>query len=480
MRSSRTTVQTIPARRVGHIRKARTGFVAATLTATLAATTAGTLALPAQAAPADYVISTQSSWIYLSPNKDKIQDKAVIRYHLTEKSKVTVKVRRENKKRTVVYKENLGEVYPDGWIRWVWKGKNTKGKVVRDGRYAVVFVAEQVGKDGLKTRRSTPALVDTKVDPVQTPELSLDTLYPRTTVIRDAVGVTVRSRKALRTKMADVALRVSNDQGRIVRTVPKSVPWGNDAIVAFDGRDDAGEPLPGGEYTLWFRVTDRAGNTGKSPKATLNISDQPLVEKTGTLVLPPTGDWRASELLARNADRSRTPVLPGPNNNGVFPCGTVVPSTVYSNSGAMSLRSDDTCTNPFATKGLYATGAVNLDNITGAALRGGVYSTQLAMRGRPTVPGETDTAAVTLKGVGFGFNGVLDTTGGATSPAVAQETVTTTDKNIKPRPAWPVGYFVEPKTRPTDRVTWAIVTRGTDSFDVAELTLTYTYLAPQQ
>ena len=31
-----------------------------------------------------------------------------------------------------------------------------------------------------------------------------------------------------------------------------------------------------------------------------------------------------------------------------------------------------------------------------------------------------------------------------------------------------------------DRVTWAIVTRGTDSFDVAELTLTYTYLAPQQ
>jgi flagellar hook assembly protein FlgD len=480
MRSLRTTAQTVLAARVGRPRKPLTGLVAATVTAALAATTAGTLTGPAQAAPSDWVISVPSTRVYLSPNKDTVQDKVAIRFNLSQESKVTVKVRRDNKKRTLVYKEELGKLRSYTRHRWVWKGKNTKGKVVRDGRYTAIFVADQVAKDGRKKIRSTPVLVDTTVTPVETPELSLDTLYPRTTILHDAVGVTVRSVKALKAKMAAVKLRVRNDNGKLVRTLTGHVGWESSATVVFDGRDKAGEPLPGGKYTLRFLVTDRAGNVGKSPKVALNISDQPLVEKTGTLVLPPTGSWRASEILAGTAPTSRTPVLPAPNESEAYPCGTVVPSAVYSNPGAMSFRSDDTCTGSFATKGLYAYGQVALDNITEPALRGGLYSTQLSMRGRPTVPGESDTVTVTLKGVKFGFNGVLDTTGGATSPAVAEETVTTTDRSILPRPAWPREYYVEPKVGRVDTVYWAIVARGTDSFDVADVTLTYTYLAPQQ
>ena len=48
-----------------------------------------------------------------------------------------------------------------------------------------------------------------------------------------------------------------------------------------------------------------------------------------------------------------------------------------------------------------------------------------------------------------------------------------------PGPTWPIGYYVEPKTKLDDSITWTVFTRGTDAFDVAEVTVTYSYLAPQ-
>jgi flagellar hook assembly protein FlgD len=90
-----------------------------------------------------------------SPNGDGVKDAAVVRYTLAKKSEVIVKIRRADKARTVVYKERLGKLSSGGHT-WRWKGKNLNGKVVRDGRYSAVFVADQVAEGGKTRRRGHP------------------------------------------------------------------------------------------------------------------------------------------------------------------------------------------------------------------------------------------------------------------------------------------------------------------------------------
>ena len=90
------------------------------------------------------------------------------------------------------------------------------------------------------------------------------------------------------------------------------------------------------------------------------------------------------------------------------------------------------------------------------------------MRGKPTVAGETDSARLIPMGG--------DIPGGSSatsSAAVAEETVTTTP---------PVSYpFEAPYFTDYARgVGWMIETRGTDSFDVAAVTVYFTYLTPQK
>ena len=45
---------------------------------------------------------------WLSPNGDRVQDKTRIGFSLDKPAKVTVKVRRQNERRTLVYKDELG------------------------------------------------------------------------------------------------------------------------------------------------------------------------------------------------------------------------------------------------------------------------------------------------------------------------------------------------------------------------------------
>ena len=90
------------------------------------------------------------------------------------------------------------------------------------------------------------------------------------------------------------------------------------------------------------------------------------------------------------------------------------------------------------------------------------------MRGKPTVAGETDSATLIPMG-GYISRGQP----GVSSAAVAEETVTTTP---------PVSYpFEAPYFTDYARgVRWRIETKGTDSFDVAAVTVYFTYLTPQK
>jgi hypothetical protein len=86
-------------------------------------------------------------------------------------------------------------------------------------------------------------------------------------------------------------------------------------------------------------------------------------------------------------------------------------------------------------------------------------STSLSMRGKPTVTGESDTARLFSGGARY------------FSPAVPGETVTTTQPTSYP---WESAYGTY-----TRSLRWSIETLGTDSYDVADLTVHYTYLTPQ-
>ena len=406
------------------------------------------------------------SRVWFSPNGDKRSDKASVYFQLTQNATVAVKVRRTNKARTLVYKEELGklELGARGHT-WTWNGKDFDGDVVKDGKYSATFVADPVGQDGKTQKQSRILWADTKfTTPITT--LSLDTVYPQTTLIRDAAEVRVSGKTNL-AAVRRVVWRLLDDQGRLVLTGHRN-GWGKAVAFPVDGRDSAGTPLPGGKYALRFKVTDQAGNVGRAAPLTVTVDDRPLVEKVGTLVVRPTGSQNAS-----GASGGTTPAPTPSTDPRIQPCGTVVPSTVYSTPGAQSYRSADWCTYRTTPHMAWAEGRVDLDTLTFAEAPRGLYSWQVSMRGRPTVAGETDTAELHLDRMEVGVYSSTPHTHGSVSPATTEESVTSTPTaTVTPKPTY-AAWSITPYVR------WVIATHGVDSYDVADVSVRYSYLTPQ-
>ena len=436
----------------------------ATIASPLATATATTADAAGQAGP---VIALDVDWygVAFSPNGDHSQDKARITFTLARKSEVIVKIRRTNEARTLVYKEKLG-VVTRGDHTWVWNGKNRNGKIVKDGHYTAGFVADQVAEDGRKQNRGTAVYVDTTFDATWAPRLSADTVYPNTAGYpTDFVGLTLgNDPDDPMTALGKVAEIVTDAEGRVV-SKQRPFPYLSSGYyysmpLSFRGRDAANNPLPAGTYGLRFTVRDLAGNPGGTQTVTVNVSDRPLVETTGYVVVAPTGP---SVPAGRSSRRGGDDVLP-------VPCGTVVASEVYADPGAMSFRSSDACGGTWGRPSLAtAGGGVDLASILPPEVAPrGLRTSWVSMRGKPTVAGETDSATLIPMG-GYIPGGSSATS----SAAVAEESVTTTP---------PVSYpFEAPYFSDYARgVRWMIETRGTDSFDVAAVTVYFTYLTPQQ
>ncbi len=447
----------------------RTVAVAAALIATAAV--AAPLA-PADAARDRVVIQVNNSEVF-SPNGDHSKDRARLGFTLGERSEVTVIVHRTNKLRTKVYRQKLGEL-SRGRHTWTWKGKNLGGKVVRDGRYSAVFVADQVAQGGMTRRDSSDVFVATSFETTWEPELNADTVYPNTTLTRDFIGMTLGDDGAdPMTTLGQVVMTVNDAQGREVlkphRFEYHSTPYTPPMPILISGRDDHNRPLPAGAYRWNFKVWDRAGNAGTSKAVTVHVSDQPLVEASGSLAAPPTGSWKASQLTSdpqmatptsQGRDgRSSTAVCCDPQP---IPCGTVVPSEVYHDHGAASFRSSDTCGDTWLRPSVAsADGSLEVDTMSPRVAPRGLQTSWLAMRGKPTVTGEVDTARLSDRRAPH----VL-------SDAVAEESVTTTQPRSYPwEPPYSKGYMW--------RVNWSIATVGVDSYDVAAVTVHYTFLTPQ-
>ena len=146
----------------------------------------------------------------------------------------------------------------------------------------------------------------------------------------------------------------------------------------------------------------------------------------------------------------------------------MVPSELYADPGAMSYRSSDACGGTWSRPSIAtATGGVDLSAILPPEVAPrGLKTSWVSMRGKPTVAGETDTASVsTYGGVSFGPF--------VTSAAIAGESVTTTAAISHP---FEPPYF----TDYVRRLGWTVETKGTDSYDVAAVTVYFTYLTPQK
>ena len=229
--------------------------------------TATTADAAGQAGP---VIRLDVDWygVAFSPNGDHSQDKARIAFTLARKSEVIVKIRRTNEARTLVYKEKLGKV-TRGDHTWVWNGKNRNGKVVKDGHYTAVFVADEVAEDGKKQSRGTAVYVDTRFDAAWAPRTSADTVYPNTAGYpTDFVGLTLGNvPDDPMTSLGKVAEIVTDAEGRVV-SKQQPFQYLSSGYVLLHAALVPWDVMPRttryrrGPTRLRFSVRDLAGNPG--------------------------------------------------------------------------------------------------------------------------------------------------------------------------------------------------------------------------
>lgn len=442
---------------------------ASTLTTALVGTTSAVAAPGASGVKYDKtgtLVDAQHSPAAFSPNRDQVKDRARVAFTLKKKSTVTVQVRKYSTG-DLVFVDKAGKL-ARGKHTWRWDGTKLNGSVVRDGRYSVAFFADPVAPE-LGTRYDVTILVADTVYERESLEVSSPTVYPNTTVITDQVAFNHGGWwfDYSGEQVGKVTLVVTNSAGEVVRS--KSDPYKRRRHyypVTWDGRDDAGNVLPAGQYRARFKVTDWAGNKGTSRSLPVTVSAAPLVMASGSRTVPPTTGVLPTTATATVRTADGRPSMTGGDDYVVAPCGTVVASQVYSDQGAASYRSADTCVSTSHYERPHvATRAAEVSLADLDAPRG-LASAWLSMRGRPTVDGETDTAELS-----FGFTVDRSPAVSGVSAAVAGESVTTTPLLAR---SWDATRY-----QPKVGVHWAITSRGADWYDVAAVTVDYTYLTPQ-
>ena len=382
-----------------------------------------------------------------SPNGDHRKDTARFTLKLTRRAQVTVRVARRNHPPAVV-RDRLGYLRA-GSHAWTWDGRKDNGRRARDGAFYVVVTAKVAGS-GVAQRARTSTQIDT-IYVAGKVAANGTTVYPHSTVVHDQVWFGNPTRD---TRMATGSLVVTDGVGRqVFRDTQRLWPYDRGAQLAavWDGRNQQGRVVRAGHY--WVRIigTDKAGNTGRTPRHRVDVSATPLVEATGSATVTPKDTLQAPAEVSCD-------YIQGPNDCPVTtPCGKVVDSTTFTEPGSLSYRSSSTCPDGALNPRHVATGSHFLA-LDPATVPRGVRTDEVSMLGAPKTAGAPDQGYLTLSS---------QTTASGPDTSV-HETSTSTWTN----PA-------QPNTQPITGLGWGVQTRGDDAYDVKSFTVNYTYLTPK-
>lgn len=207
---------------------------------------------------------------------------------------------------------------------------------------------------------------------------------------------------------------------------------------------------------------DKDGLTGATKARAVRVSGKRLVTRTRTVTLPANSH--------RGLDYPR-----GCNGCLEYPqCGTVEPSSRFSQPGALSYRSGPGCGD---RQGRWIASTHHQLALREVAPRG-YGSVTVSLFGGPTTPGAADQGELAVVyGATYTRTSTGSTYTGGTSTTVL--TGPDTGGHTTAAPTGPISVIQDDDGVGVPGFEWYFRTREGASYDVASFTLTYTFLTPQ-
>ncbi|WP_231507841.1 S8 family serine peptidase [Bacillus sp. UNC41MFS5] len=193
-----------------------------------------------------------------SPN---VSGKVTIPYELTQKVKVTAVVTDKTSKtvKKILSKKTISA----GKHSIVWDGKTTKGRLVKDGTYQIVWsFTDSHNKKG-KTKR-----VQLTVDSVRpTGKITLSsTLFKMDTKSTNTMKVALK-------ETSYVIVYVVNEKGTIIKKLINKKANPGTITAIWNGKNDKNKLVPEGTYRYFVQLKDMAGNITKMNSTPIILQD---------------------------------------------------------------------------------------------------------------------------------------------------------------------------------------------------------------
>ncbi|PFP24253.1 hypothetical protein COJ96_23355 [Bacillus sp. AFS073361] len=193
-----------------------------------------------------------------SPN---VSGKVTIPYELTQKVKVTAVVTDKNGKtvKKILSKKTISA----GKHSIVWNGKTTKGRLVKDGTYQIVWTLTDSHNKKGKTKKV---------------QLTVDSVRPTGTITLSSTlfKMDTKSTNTLKMNLKEtsyVIVHVVNEQGTIIKKVINKKANPGTLTANWNGKNDKNQLVPEGTYRYFVQLKDMAGNLTKINSPSLILQD---------------------------------------------------------------------------------------------------------------------------------------------------------------------------------------------------------------
>lgn len=391
-----------------------------------------------------------------SPNRDGTEDVGVIRYYVPRTvDRLQLRISElgagRNQNLRLI---DLGSA-EKGTYTWRWDGRDKRGEVVSDGYYDVELSypgAWYVHDRAIVDTNFAPELV---VGPGPAlPEGPNPAIYPRSTVVRDALDLSVPA-EFYEHNVQRLSLTIRDPRGhavlRRVVTDVRTDPWAELLSQRWTARTH-GQALPAGRYLAVVSGVDRAGNRGRTEQR-IWVSKERLVWHEEVRAVLPDGSEVDSCFFDGGAGCADADYYNPP-------CGTVTASQMY--VGGLSYRSADCA--PGAPGSNYA-GSAHWLPLPEALPARGVASARVGFVGAPTRGGGADVGTLSVPAREYGEgSSVTSGTAGETTDVVPKYWLGLSGESSGSGVPIPPG------------VLWSFATRESNAVDVKVFTVTARYL----